>query len=84
MAHIKDMIAEMILEYQNLRNDGWVRDGHEKELLEIRDMIIKAFPPKWVRKLREEEDFPVQSLDPDERTWAYDGNGKRRLKEELD
>lgn len=28
----------------------------------------------------QDEEFDIESLDPDERSWYYDGDGKKRLK----
>ena len=34
--------------------------------------------------MRDKKDFEVEHLDPDKRTWFYDGDGTKRPKEEED
>lgn len=67
-----EMIINLIEEYNNPRNDEYVKQGLRNELIEIQDKINNVLRPV---------DFDVESLDPGERTWYYDGYGKKKLKE---
>tara|TARA_R110000868_G_scaffold164820_3_gene397751 strand:- start:839 stop:1102 length:264 start_codon:yes stop_codon:yes gene_type:complete len=64
-------IADVIREYQNPRNDGWVQDGYRQQLVAMADMIQEALRPT---------DFDVEDIDPSKRSWYYDGYGKKRPK----
>lgn len=44
---------------------------------------MSEFFRRWVEKLKKEkEQFEIEHLDPDKRSWYYDGDGTKRRKEE--
>lgn len=70
-----EMINYLIERYNDPRNDKYIKQGLRDQLIEIQDMINNALRP-----VNFDDDFDVESLDPSERTWYYDGYGKKRLK----
>ena len=64
-------IEDIIREYKNPRNDGWVAEGYRQQLVALAALIEDAIRPT---------DFDVEDLDPAKRTWYYDGYGKKRLR----
>ena len=53
---------------------GW----HEDDTLE---WVVNDDGTTYVQK-KNERDFDIESLDPDERSWYYDGYGVKRKKDE--
>ena len=66
-------ISDIIQEYRNPINDGWVQDGYRQQLVAISAMIQDALRPV---------DFDVEDIDPAKRSWYYDGHGKKVLKDQ--
>jgi len=71
-----EMVNYLIGQYNDPRTDGYVKAGLRNELIEIQNKINNALRP-----VNFDDDFDIESLDPSERTWYYDGNGKKRLRE---
>ena len=65
--------SDMIELLRNMANSFGTRDvGMEQDLLETAD------------RLKQLSDFEIESLDPAERSWYYDGDGTKRPKSQAD
>lgn len=69
-------IGELYIQFtpDMLSQMGW----HEDDTLE---WVVNDDGTTYVQK-KNERDFDIESLDPDERSWYYDGYGVKRKKDE--